>query len=142
MGLDKFKRRGTDLGDDTINIQYNEINIIKVKPLEVKKTWKDHFNNFRSHTKKFLDSAFIQTFMTTVTLYALLGDDFRVMYANPQFDDTFTNLTIASLFFFSIELILSCFGIDGYFNSFFFYLDLVSTASIIADIQPIMDLFT
>lgn len=77
--------------------------------------------------------------MTIVTLYALLGDDLRLIYAPITYDYVFTNLTIVSLILFTIEVCLSAFGYENYLNSFFFWLDLVSTASLITDIEPIMD---
>ena len=80
--------------------------------------------------------------MTIVTIYALLGDDLKLIYAPKSSDIYFTNCTIACLFFFSLEVILSSFGIDMYLNSFFFWLDLVSTISLVTDIPPIMDAIT
>lgn len=80
--------------------------------------------------------------MTIVTVYALLADDLRVIYAPKSSDPVFTNLVIISLVMFSLELILSCFGYEEYFNSFFFWLDLVSTASLITDIEPLMNAIT
>ena len=77
--------------------------------------------------------------MTIVTLYALIGDDLKLIYAPKANDIVFTNLTIVSLFLFTLELSLSSFGYENYLNSFFFWLDLVSTASLITDIEPIMD---
>lgn len=77
--------------------------------------------------------------MTTVTLYALLGDDLRLIYAPKSYDYVFTRLTIVSLILFTVELTLSCLGYENYLNSFFFWLDLVSTASLITDIEPIMN---
>ena len=41
-----------------------------------------------------------------------------------------------------VELILSSIGKDDYFNSFFFWLDLISTLSLVTDIGPIMDFLT
>lgn len=77
--------------------------------------------------------------MTIVTLYALLGDDLRLIYAPKDYDEVFTNLTIVSLILFTIELTLSAAAVENYLNSFFFWLDLVSTFSLITDIGPIMD---
>jgi len=51
-------------------------------------------------------------------------------------------LTSVSLVLFLIELLLSSIGKDGYFNSFFFWLDLISTVSLITDIPVIMDWLT
>ena len=47
-------------------------------------------------------------------------------------------LNVIALFLFVIELICSSIGIDDYFGSFFFWLDLISTLSIVTDIDPIM----
>jgi hypothetical protein len=58
----------------------------------------------------FLDSAVVQILMTIVTIYALLGDDLKLIYAPKMYDYVFTNLTIASLFLFSLELSLQIFG--------------------------------
>ena len=46
-------------------------------------------------------------------------------------------LNIFAIFMFTIELILSSIGMDDYFGSFFFWLDLVSTLSIVTDIEPV-----
>lgn len=48
-------------------------------------------------------------------------------------------LNIAAFSFFFIELTFSSIGIKGYFGSFFFWLDLLSTVSIIADIEPLWE---
>lgn len=80
--------------------------------------------------------------MFLVTLYALLGDDIRLLAFPKSLDDTFIQLTIASLFLFLIELTLASIGQPDYLGSFFFWLDLISTLSIITDIPPIMDAMT
>jgi len=77
--------------------------------------------------------------MTIVTLYALIGDDLKLIYAPKEYDIVFMNLTIVSLALFTSELLLQMFGYDGYTYSFFFWLDFVSTASLITDIEPIMN---
>ena len=80
--------------------------------------------------------------MAIVTGYALLGDDFRFLYAPAESDDAFTTLSIISLTLFTIELVLSSIGNQHYFLSFFFWLDLLATLSMISDIEPLMNLFT
>jgi len=47
-----------------------------------------------------------------------------------------------SLFLFLIEIILASLGVPDYLNSFFFWLDLVSTLSIVTDIQVFMTWLT
>lgn len=80
--------------------------------------------------------------MTIVTIYALFGDDCRLIFAPKDADDLFTLLTFISLILFLIELILASIGQPDYFNSFFFWLDLVSSLSLVTDIEPIMNAIT
>jgi len=42
---------------------------------------------------------------------------------------------------FTIELGLSSFAQEEYFGSFFFWLDLISTVSLLTDIEQFMDMF-
>ena len=75
--------------------------------------------------------------MLIVTVYALCGEDARLMFWDLEADETFMYLNIASLVIFSVELVLACYSKKDYFNSFFFWLDIISTLSIVTDIEPI-----
>ena len=75
--------------------------------------------------------------MTVVTIYALLGDDLKLLTTTIEADNTFTVITSIALVLFLIELILASIGKEDYLNSFFFWLDLVSTLSLVTDIPPI-----
>lgn len=75
--------------------------------------------------------------MLFVTVYALCGEDVRLLFFGIDADDIFMYLNIASLAIFSVELVLACFSKKGYFGSFFFWLDIVSTLSILTDIEPV-----
>ena len=44
-----------------------------------------------------------------------------------------------SLFLFSMEILASSVAIDDYKYSFYFYLDIVATLSIISDVQFLLD---
>lgn len=77
--------------------------------------------------------------MTIVTIYALFGDDVRLAFYSKNADDTFFTLTFISLILFSIEICLNSIATPGYFNSFYFWLDFVSTISLITDIGWIWD---
>jgi len=80
--------------------------------------------------------------MTLVTLYALLGDDLRIICWDRRADHVFLGITIASMLFFTIEIVLASIGKPDYFNSFFFWLDVLSTASLVTDVEPVMLLLT
>lgn len=76
--------------------------------------------------------------MFIVTIYALIGDDIKLLSLARSADDTFMWLNVVAIILFIIELICSSVGVDGYFGSFFFWLDLISTLSIVTDIEPVM----
>jgi len=76
-----------------------------------------------------------------MTIFALFGDDIRLAFFTKEVDVTFYNLTAICLIGFTIEITLNCLCQDNYFNSFYFYLDVISTVSLIADIKYITDIF-
>ena len=71
------------------------------------------------------------------TVYALFGDDVRLLLFGAEADYAFTILNVITLVLFTLELVLSSIGIKTYFGNFFFWLDLISTISIITDIEPV-----
>lgn len=80
--------------------------------------------------------------MTFLTIYALFGDDIRLCATDKSADDVFFTLTSVSLLFFTIEIILNSIAREDYFLGFFFWLDLISTISLITDIGWIWDEIT
>ncbi len=82
----------------------------------------------------FLDSVWVMVFMTVWTVYALFGDDIRKLATNMYADPYFYGFTIASMSFFVIEIILSCICKPDYMFSFYFWMDLVSTLTMLLDI--------
>jgi len=102
--------------------------------------------------------------MTAFTLYALYADDFRVLFTEIDADPAFDWLSGTAFFLFALELFIFAFFKDGYFSlpsldfsqdleqhhddglayrlwralafaSFYFWLDLVATSTMIFDIQ-------
>lgn len=82
---------------------------------------------------------FFQGFMTIVTVYSLFGDDVRQLAFTKPADDVFYGLSSGALVAFSVEIILASVVKDDYFLGFYFWLDLISTASLITDIGWIMN---
>jgi len=89
--------------------------------------------------ERFLNHWSVTVFMTCVTFYALFADDIRLAFFTIEADDTFFALTFVSMILFMLEIILSCIAVEDYFNSFYFWLDLISTVSLITDIGWIWD---
>lgn len=72
--------------------------------------------------------------MTIVTVYALFGDDVRVLATDKDGDEVFWVITTICMSLFFIEIVLASICKDGYFIGFFFWLDLLSTVSMLLDI--------
>jgi len=75
-----------------------------------------------------------QILMFVITIYALIGDDIRLAFTMSTVDIWFNLVTIFAFFLFAFEMIAGCIGKDDYFLSFFFFLDLVATASLVLDV--------
>lgn len=72
--------------------------------------------------------------MTMVTIYALFGDDIRIVAFTKSSDSVFYGLASLSFICFLTELIVSWFAKPKYKLSFYFWLDLIATLSVIPDI--------
>jgi class 3 adenylate cyclase len=83
---------------------------------------------------KVIDHWSYTTLMTVLTIYALFGDDVRVSAFDKDADVSFWSITVVCLFFFTLEIILGSLCKQDYWLGFFFWLDLVSTISLITDI--------
>jgi len=80
--------------------------------------------------------------MTLITVYALFFDDIRMIAFPKEKDDIFYGITLFGICAFAIELIAAMCSIDDYNFSFFFWLDLVSTLSMVPDCGWIWDPLT
>ena len=65
---------------------------------------------------------------------ALFGDDIRQLAFSKEADDVFYILTIISMVLFLFEVVLASLVKEDYFLSFYFWLDFISTVSLIFDI--------
>lgn len=81
-----------------------------------------------------------QILISILNIYTLFFDDFRTAVVDADKDPYFDYLGLVIMAIFILEIILSSIFIEGYFLSFFFFLDIVSTASIIFDVNFLSDL--
>jgi hypothetical protein len=80
-----------------------------------------------------------QVLISVLTVYSLFFDDFRTALFDPSVDIFYDVIGLIILGVFTLEIILSSCLIDNYFLSFFFFLDIVSTASIVFDVNFLSD---
>ena len=104
----------------------------KKKLKQLKPMWKVKMSKVMNHW-------IITLIMTLITLYALFGDDIKIVCFTRSEDTTFNYLTTAVLVLFTLELVLNALSQDNYFNSFYFWLDVISTLSLITDISWVWD---
>lgn len=77
--------------------------------------------------------------MTLTTLFALFGDDLTKWLTTEAVDFGFQISLIVAFVLFALELLIQSCVVDDFKYSFFFWLDLIATISLIPDIQWFMD---
>lgn len=91
----------------------------------------------KSKGQKILENSKVQLFLLIVTLYALFADDYRYLTCKKEVDVVYDVFNIICIVIFTVEIVVSCIFKPGYFNSYYFYLDIISTASLILDFTPV-----
>ena len=76
-----------------------------------------------------------QIVITILTVYSLFGDDIRTVGFGKNEDLFFDAVNIMLMIVFGVEILLSSVALDNYFLSFFFFLDIISSLSLIIDIS-------
>ena len=82
---------------------------------------------------KFLDHTAVVVYMTIITIYALYFDDIKILFFPKTADDIFNGITLIVMLCFALEIFFASYAKPEYMFSFFFYLDIISTASMIPD---------
>lgn len=70
-----------------------------------------------------------------LTVYALIGDDFRLLFFGLAEDRWFDYVVIFCMTLFVYEIVISCLGKDDYFLGFFFILDVIATGTMVLDLS-------
>lgn len=78
--------------------------------------------------------------MSLTTLFALFGDDLRLWFFSKSDDSIFFILLFVSLFLFTLEILLNSCVVDEFKYSFFFWLDIIATLSLVIDIDWLMSM--
>ena len=80
-----------------------------------------------------------QIFMTIVVFYAIYFHDIALLSFTKKDDYIFQNLNIFAFSIFLFELVINTIALPDYFLSFFFWLDLCSTFSLLLEIKIAMN---
>ena len=95
----------------------------------------------RQKVREFFEGKFITILMAAVTIFALFGDDFRLWFTNKSADVYIDAALIFSLFAFTIEILVNSCVVDEFKYSFFFWLDIIATVSILVDVGFVWNAF-
>lgn len=108
----------------------------KIRPIIVEKKI---FIKIRQLINQIIDSYYFIGFMMMATIYVLFISDIKSAFINKD-ADFILNITQTICFaLFSLEVILASLVQKDYIFSFFFWLDLISTISLLQDIDFIFD---
>ena len=77
--------------------------------------------------------------MAAVTIFALFGDDFRLWFTTKKADVSIDSALIFSLIAFTLEILVNSCVVDDFKYSFFFWLDIIATLSILVDVQILLN---
>lgn len=77
----------------------------------------------------------VTTTILIATLYALFGDDIRVAFFSRSHDTAFDVITLIIMILFAFEIVINSAVDSRYLLSFYFWLDLIATCSLIMDIS-------
>jgi len=94
---------------------------------------------FRRVCRNVVEHKFVVALTTLLTVWVLLSEDLKVILTDRPADIYIGWIGISCMAVFTLEIVLSSIGKDDYFLGFFFFLDVVSTASLILDLPWISD---
>lgn len=125
-------RKNTNKGSPTKSPE-KEVDVFKV--IEEKKS-----NNVIK-LESFIEGTPFQILISLFTVYALFGADLKFLISEKKDDEIFDYFTIFSLFIFCFEIIVSVIVKKDYLFSFFFFLDAISTITLIFDLTYVDSAF-
>lgn len=95
----------------------------------------DKYRRFRRH----LENIYFNIFITLITIYALFASDIQSIFFGKESDVFFDAFNLFSMTIFFLEIVLSFVVKPNYKFSFFFWLDVVSTLSLLLDVTFVKD---
>ena len=102
---------------------------------------KQNDSKIKLKIRDFVEGKVVTIIMSLVTLFALVGDDIRLWATDKSADIVFNSGLLISFILFTTEIILNTVVIDEFKYSFFFWLDIIATLSVVIDIPWITDPF-
>ena len=93
----------------------------------------------RHQIREIFEGKFVTIVMAQVTIFSLFGDEARMGLTDKNADVVFDIALLISLLLFMIEILVNSCVVDDFKYSFFFWLDIIATISILPDITFCMN---
>ena len=101
---------------------------------------KEEESQCKKNIKKLLQNIVFQVFITLIALFSLFSDDIRMAAFDASADLTFDIIHMILILIFFVEIILNWIALEEYRFSFYFFLDVISSLSILLDISMLTEL--
>lgn len=105
-----------------------------------KKSGDEDESPIRTRVREFIDGKYITVLMSLTTVFALFGDDMRLWFTTKESDPFFYAGLSLSFLLFSVEIFINSCVVDDFKYSFFWWLDIIATLSLIQDIGWIIEI--
>mmetsp|Transcript_92633 Transcript_92633/g.145378 ORF Transcript_92633/g.145378 Transcript_92633/m.145378 type:complete len:980 (-) Transcript_92633:6-2945(-) len=133
-----YETRATDRRASRIAVLQNELPPEFFEDIE-RDAQKKKTPKYVTVSRSIVENNYVVAFTTILTIYALIGDDLRLICTNRPADQYFNIFVFICIFVFTLECVLSCVGKDDYYLSFFFWLDVISTVSLVLDLSYVSE---
>ena len=84
--------------------------------------------------KAMSQNTYVAVFFAVITIWVLISDDLRLACMPPSADAPMAAIAVICMVAFVFEIVMYSIGTKSYLFSFFFWLDVLATASMILDI--------
>lgn len=104
-----------------------------------KKAGEEEETPIRTLVREIVEGKVVTLLMSIITVFALFGDDIRLWFTSKEADPYFFGGLAISFLLFTTEILINSCVVDDFKYSFFFWLDIIATLSLIPDIQWVMN---
>jgi hypothetical protein len=100
----------------------------------------DDESPIRQRAREFVEGRYITIIMSITTVFALFGDDFRLWFTTKDADPFFYAGLCLSFVLFILEIFINSCVVNDFKFSFFWWLDIIATLSLIPDIGWLVEI--
>lgn len=90
---------------------------------------------FKDKIKKIVDSKIFNIIIFVISIYSLFADDLKLLFLPKGVDSGFSSISIVIIIIFVTEIIFTVIVDEQYICGLYFYIDVISTFSLILDIH-------